>query len=1786
MHKVDTDPSDLIGKRCAGQIRTFLDELKNETDNYGSIHSLTRQITYDYHSRFLIELLQNAHDALHDGGKVQIVFNEDSGTLYVANTGKNFSQKNFESISKLGQSTKDPETSIGNKGIGFKSVLEITKHPRIYSGPFMDGAYSGYCFHFTPQIYEGLISILYRFFSRTENVSLEEIIGQPVLLSDWDPEKIHEVKLQLLAGREDGELIDVLQQEIEKLSPYQLPIPNKTQDEWIYYFGEKGYSTVVQLPLDSKKAIRKVVNALENLDAKTLLFLPKLAEVHFIHIVKDRQKEWKFTKSCEGEAEFQQVTLFEDGQESARYFLSSEKLTLGSDGFTEALLASADNMPSQWLTLKEATVSIAIEQNASIPVGLFYIYFPTEKTTELPLCLNGPFFGDMSRKHIDTSIPWNAYLTKEAGKLVFQLVQALRGEKSVPKECILDLLAFTPPHKDQSYAAPNLVFEGLNEALNEREIKLAEWKVIPTDQEKNPFSSINEMQLVQNWEFLHYLHPKRVNNIALYNLDNARRQNYKQLGSLTGYSVEPGERLWAIWVGQSAKRLIKKTVEIGEWQAFYEEVNEVYKNLSSNKFIEQLQKQQIFLCSDGTLQTIPGEKEKILFLLPSDLEVAKRTIPTFIANRFVFLHSKINITDESGDSLFLESFVEEFNVEMLMEKVVLPAYGVYTAEDQREEELNEMLIWLNSLMKNSSAIGEISDISEVLVPCRGGWMKANETFASSDWEEEFEHAPALERLFEDCDSKWVRNLLLPYESLSSSREGISRGRMARLFRVLGVTDCFRLTKGEFFITGNHKICQYSYRHSFPDKAEPLMRQWALAERNPNPGRYLQYKVESWMTPQLDILLAFSGKGHPDLPHVLLSSINHWESSVRLKRWDEAIITRERPNVRENRRSLMSLLLANTQWLPDRENKRYYRPNEIVYIPKPMAKHTPIPYVNKEFAAQMQGLADRVAEKIELLHGDVPSATVGGKLLNYLAKKFTESKQEHEKMFKSFYNSVWENFLVKLQDNQEDEFPEIKRVLVQTDKGLKSVDSNEAFYLATNDEKGLRKRLLTTGKIDILYAELSKKDMLLLQKGYEWRAIQNLQQIIEAENTYAWNGVPALNGGERKWLPSFILAIACFAHGNSMKPDSRAFHQAKDTLEKAELFFTKYISVTWLDEQGKVIQREKVDWVIDHKHKKWMVKYGVELPHILAAAIAELLDNSTLFYPLFAATRKMDSMQVTRREWMAILEEMGIQEDEIDQVDILLDQELPIFRDRLHPVLLALGVKEEEVQQVLQQESVLKIMECLVKIFGKEDTDIFVAAMGKSTDFEVSRTLYEQYGLSLSDYNRGVKCPRVGRLPIINENLRLDFQEWKTRNRALMLTPIRMLADLDNNGNFYKHALLLWDQWKLPESWLQEDWELDEGKVVSEAKIWLSQFDILLSDESFEQEIEESYGEILAPEEILKVNQTVAKRFLEELLDLDAVVRMRSGGENSSQVEMSELLETAFPGYMLRFQWRLLSEKEVLHSLMEQFPLLTEKVEVENFEFKDLKGLFQVTKEEVECAKVTRKDLRRMEREAKQRQARTLVIDGMEFEAAEENLPDMWTILAPLAKQMNVNGGINQRVQALEGEERGRGAGGGGRSSSGGGQIVTNPSSKEQTVATGYAGEVFVYYYLKELYPDTVTLESWVSGNRRYFCPGEDGLNDYAGYDFKFYANSCEYQIEVKTSRGNRGYFEMGSTETDAARDAMSAQQAGKPVIYLIAFITDVFTHPSMNFLPNPFSEEGHEFYSTIRDSGAKVWFRV
>jgi hypothetical protein len=112
---------------------------RDDADFAPSVKSMIEQTQREYSGRFLFELIQNAYDRQSRdsvAGRVAIILVEDEhdhGTLYVANTGTGFSASDVRRIGSLGLSDKQVGEGIGNKGIGFKSVLQVCTTPEVYS---------------------------------------------------------------------------------------------------------------------------------------------------------------------------------------------------------------------------------------------------------------------------------------------------------------------------------------------------------------------------------------------------------------------------------------------------------------------------------------------------------------------------------------------------------------------------------------------------------------------------------------------------------------------------------------------------------------------------------------------------------------------------------------------------------------------------------------------------------------------------------------------------------------------------------------------------------------------------------------------------------------------------------------------------------------------------------------------------------------------------------------------------------------------------------------------------------------------------------------------------------------------------------------------------------------------------------------------------------------------------------------------------------------------------------------------------------------------------------------------------------------------------------------------------------------------------------------------------------------------------------------------------------------------------------------------------------------------
>lgn len=102
-----------------------------------SVKTLAKDL-YAKDTHFIFELIQNAEDNEYPPGKKpELQFRLTNTSLIITNNESGFLEKHVKAICKVGVSTKDKRQGyIGEKGIGFKSVFQITSCPQIFSNKF------------------------------------------------------------------------------------------------------------------------------------------------------------------------------------------------------------------------------------------------------------------------------------------------------------------------------------------------------------------------------------------------------------------------------------------------------------------------------------------------------------------------------------------------------------------------------------------------------------------------------------------------------------------------------------------------------------------------------------------------------------------------------------------------------------------------------------------------------------------------------------------------------------------------------------------------------------------------------------------------------------------------------------------------------------------------------------------------------------------------------------------------------------------------------------------------------------------------------------------------------------------------------------------------------------------------------------------------------------------------------------------------------------------------------------------------------------------------------------------------------------------------------------------------------------------------------------------------------------------------------------------------------------------------------------------------------------------
>ena len=344
------------------------DHVLKSLDERGAAQELIRQ---QYSGRYPFELLQNANDAAADAGREgRVRFVLTDSALLVADNGTGFGPEQVRAICGLARSSKDPRKSVGYKGLGFKSVGEVTNRPQISS--------SGVAFEFDEHRVREAVSLIAGDLTTRQRLP---VYAFPFFL-DAD-------------RTDDGGLVARLHQD--------------------------GFTTVLRLPfrpgVDREHVAAHLV---DNLVPRLLLFLGSMAELELAG------SEGDFVASvARSDLEECQEVLLQHDDEIEHWLVFRDEIAV--DPEVVAPLGDA------WSVVEAVHVAVAVPLDAagrpdastSHPL---HVYFPTEERTGFPFVVQGDFALQLDRRQVASSPetdPYNRMLLDRAAGLIGRVAEAL-----------------------------------------------------------------------------------------------------------------------------------------------------------------------------------------------------------------------------------------------------------------------------------------------------------------------------------------------------------------------------------------------------------------------------------------------------------------------------------------------------------------------------------------------------------------------------------------------------------------------------------------------------------------------------------------------------------------------------------------------------------------------------------------------------------------------------------------------------------------------------------------------------------------------------------------------------------------------------------------------------------------------------------------------------------------------------------------------------------------------------------------------------------------------------------------------------------------------------------------------------------------------------------------------------------------------------------------------------------------------------------------------------------------
>ena len=1793
MTTATTNPTAAIEQKARGELASFAYS-RGKSRAHQSVKTLTEQTSHEYGNRFLIELVQNAYDAHPEGtndGIIRVRLNREEGAhgvLYIANGGEPFRRENFEAICDIGLSSRQPGESIGNKGLGFRSVLQVCRWPEVYSADRARGVrhrFDGYCFRF----------------ARRDDIR----------------------KLCAAVSPDDR---DLAEQAIKGLSPYTIPVPLNDQNEVVRDLAREGFATVIRLPLNSdfaRHAVEEQVEALRSSTAPIMLFLNRIRALRVEIQERGTVEVFELSRSC--------IPLPGD---SSRLELRVELADLGERGtflvatkpiernqLMEAINRSIDEdlLPSSWANWRgEAEVSVATRVDESSGESRLYNFLPMGKdaTSSFAGFLNAPFYAKTDRTDINEEVPLNSFLLHFGAEVCTECILLLRehGDK-MARVAIVDLVTWTN-HREMLSAA----FERAEEPLSDA-------RVIPIERTSNG-EEYGSLKTVYRWPEKDY---SFITVSRLVKLAGAvildRSISDERAGRLDLFcnliieaGLDPSPETVAEWAEALAVALHKTRWKGSQWDAFYDDLVQFFRGRG-----EVLAGRKILLTDDNRLHQCEDPTEggsrrrrRAVFFPPrrtrtegeEDVDAtADIRIPASLHRGLCFLHPDLTWYVTEGRTprrKASRSFLEEYRlVHRYDSRELLSHLARLLARTRSPAVWADALKWTYNLQKGAARQRFELDQLNLRVPTQSGWQRAAQAIFSPAWSVEL--AEELARLLRE--TRALSPELSQLESSLVLAPGAwpfaidDQSAWTSFLQLAGVRDGLwprPIGKANLEQPGwrFQKDSVSSLGIPAPNEAEWIDEIAEKAEFPDHPNTPYRVNGSFSALPGQANYPGFPTAARLSYARLIIGGLNHWpENSLRIE------IARPRhPRSPDTCHwpTPLAAFLRRTPWMPmrrpgQRDEFDFYAPNNSWHIDRADDEPAPLysPLIPVEFRRliELNGSARQRLMALGLKSWGSPDQA--RELLEHLGLLLAQVDLPESQLdsFRKTYRRAWRDMLERVSSTDAARLVSPRVIVVSRSHRLESIALEG--QAATHDRDGtIYVRDTTDGLVSDLLENMGQPVLDIgAEKGGEAHAVlasalgEKARRTSEVKHFVRVDGQlldgsidiePLLKPG-LEWLDLLVVFAVEFGTALASQRSERARTIVLQRLRAVRLRPANSIVVELEGHSSPLPQhlrclridmnRGSAIVVVDPESAGSQLSwYGLAT---IAGALAETIGHSGIANLLELAIMKLSTnwrlsaeAVPTDRDWASAF---GQSEGTIRRIRQSMRGSLALALEFLVPIVCYYAGKEaaeslSASEDELSEEEVLEFLQKVGASLPVGARELLDLCAGASDLGSLRDTLHIDYAA----FNGTLR--ELGLRPVWNEEGHLRaFEYFKKENRERILGCIResFMKRFTSGADMTEYVSArdgLDDLTPNPE-WLDLCHLPSATLMTKKIDEWLRGFGAT--------PLSRYRGTLRPIDELRRENVSSFRR------SIDSLAPILLAWSDKHSMPLHQLWSIGGSEDMLR-----LAEADALHDFV---PLALDDV----LEWLRRRGLWpkkMPVTADLSTLNLTNEDLNRRANEEARRRAeqeferRSIELHGQRVDAGAEN----WAVIAGMVRasltpEFLASSSRLARMKPLgslpgkKGSARGSGDG-----------RPTRRLTDEQRGGIGLVGEVAALEWLKQTYPDSASDECWKSPYRNRIFGGTPG-NDSLGYDFEVMRRTHRLLFEVKASPGEAMEIELSESEVECARRHASDRSHRYRILYVPNALDPDLRR--IHVLPNPFSQRGRDVFR-LRGAGLRYRFKI